>query len=42
MFASQGDVIVDNPGLLALIAVPVIVFYATNLGVGCCRSLIKR
>ena len=34
MFASQGDVILDNPGLLALLAVPVIVFYAINLGIG--------
>lgn len=34
MFASQGEVIVANPQLLALIAVPVIVFYAINLGVG--------
>ncbi|MXV60502.1 arsenic resistance protein [Natronorubrum sp. JWXQ-INN-674] len=34
MFASQGQIIVDNPGLLALLAVPVILFYAINLGVG--------
>jgi ACR3 family arsenite efflux pump ArsB len=34
MFASQGEVILDNPGLLALLAVPVIVFYAINLGIG--------
>ncbi|MGQ4555252.1 arsenic resistance protein [Halobellus sp. GM3] len=34
MFASQGRVILDSPGLLALLAVPVIVFYAINLGVG--------
>jgi len=34
MFASQGEVIVDNPGLLALLAVPVIVFYVINLGIG--------
>ena len=34
MFASQGEVILDNPGLLALLAVPVLVFYAINLGVG--------
>ena len=34
MFASQGEVILDNPGLLALLAVPVLVFYAINLGIG--------
>jgi ACR3 family arsenite efflux pump ArsB len=34
MFASQGDVIVENPRLLALMAVPVALFYAINLGVG--------
>ncbi|WP_418904797.1 arsenic resistance protein [Natronomonas aquatica] len=34
MFASQGKVILNNPGLLALIAVPVVVFYAINLGIG--------
>jgi len=34
MFASQGGVIVENPRLLALMAVPVIAFYAINLGVG--------
>ena len=34
MFASQGEVIVNNPELLALIALPVIVFYAINLGIG--------
>lgn len=34
MFASQGSVIVENPGLLALMAVPVVLFYAINLGVG--------
>lgn len=34
MFASQGEVIVENPELLALIAVPVVLFYAINLGVG--------
>ena len=34
MFASQGEVVTDNPELLVLIAVPVIVFYAINLGVG--------
>jgi len=34
MFASQGEVILDNPGLLALLALPVIVFYAINLGIG--------
>lgn len=34
MFASQGEVILENPGLLALLAVPVIVFYAVNLGLG--------
>lgn len=34
MFASQGDVIIDNPGLLALLALPVAVFYAINLGIG--------
>lgn len=34
MFASQGEVIVANPELLALLAIPVIVFYAINLGLG--------
>ena len=34
MFASQGAVVLENPGLLALLAVPVLVFYATNLGIG--------
>lgn len=34
MFASQGGVIVANPGLLALMALPVIAFYAINLVVG--------
>jgi len=34
MFASQGGVIVENPRLLALMAVPVALFYAINLAVG--------
>lgn len=34
MFASQGGVIRENPLVLALLAVPVIAFYAVNLGVG--------
>ncbi|MFD1570582.1 arsenic resistance protein [Halorubrum laminariae] len=34
MFASQGGVVVENPRLLALMAVPVVAFYAINLGVG--------
>ncbi|MDL5360676.1 arsenic resistance protein [Halalkalicoccus sp. NIPERK01] len=34
MFASQGEVILENPELLALLAIPVIAFYAINLGVG--------
>ncbi|ELZ38350.1 sodium symporter [Halorubrum saccharovorum DSM 1137] len=34
MFASQGAVIVANPRLLALMAVPVALFYAINLAVG--------
>lgn len=34
MFASQGEVILENPELLALLAVPVIAFYAINLGLG--------
>ncbi|WP_114579306.1 arsenic resistance protein [Saliphagus sp. LR7] len=34
MFASQGDVIVENPELLALLAIPVAAFYAINLGIG--------
>ncbi|WP_049927519.1 arsenic resistance protein [Halopiger goleimassiliensis] len=34
MFASQGAVIRENPGLLALLALPVIAFYAITLGVG--------
>jgi arsenite transporter len=34
MFASQGEVILENPGLLALLAVPVIGFYLINLALG--------
>jgi len=34
MFASQGEVVVENPRLLALLAVPVVLFYAINLAVG--------
>lgn len=34
MFASQGEVMLDNPELLALLAIPVTVFYAINLGIG--------
>ncbi len=34
MFASQGAVILERPTLLALMAIPVVVFYAINLGVG--------
>ncbi|MCL7417588.1 MAG: hypothetical protein M8354_07080 [Halalkalicoccus sp.] len=34
MFASQGGVILENPELLALLAIPVIAFYAINLGIG--------
>ncbi|WP_435094911.1 arsenic resistance protein [Halorubrum sp. N11] len=34
MFASQGEVIAENPRLLALLAVPVVLFYAINLAVG--------
>lgn len=34
MFASQGAVVAANSGLLALMALPVIAFYAINLGVG--------
>jgi ACR3 family arsenite efflux pump ArsB len=34
MFASQGEVILENPGLLALLVLPVIAFYAINLGIG--------
>lgn len=34
MFASQGDIVLENPELLALLVVPVIVFYGLNLGVG--------
>ncbi|MFC6906372.1 hypothetical protein [Halalkalicoccus tibetensis] len=34
MFASQGEVIVENPELLALLAIPVVAFYAINLAVG--------
>ena len=34
MFASQGELALENPGLLALLAVPVVGFYAVNLGVG--------
>lgn len=34
MFASQGDTVLANPGLLALLAAPVIAFYAVNLALG--------
>ncbi|WP_252700334.1 arsenic resistance protein [Natronosalvus vescus] len=34
MFASQGDVILDNPGVLLLLAIPVIAFYAINFALG--------
>ena len=34
MFASQGEVILENPELLALLAIPVIAFYVINLGIG--------
>ena len=34
MFASQGALLLDQPTLLALMAVPVAVFYAINLGIG--------
>lgn len=34
MFASQGEVILDNPELLALMALPVVAFYGINLAVG--------
>ncbi|WP_049889120.1 arsenic resistance protein [Natronolimnohabitans innermongolicus] len=41
MFASQGQEVVENPTLLALLAVPVVLFYAINLalGVGIGRAL---
>ncbi|NGM67829.1 arsenic resistance protein [Natronolimnobius sp. AArcel1] len=34
MFASQGQEVLENPGLLALLAVPVVCFYVINLGLG--------
>lgn len=34
MFASQGELVLERPELLALIAVPVVAFYAINLGLG--------
>ena len=34
MFASQGTVILDNPGLLGLLAIPVLVFYLVNFVLG--------
>lgn len=34
MFASQGEVILANPRLLALMALPVVAFYGINLAVG--------
>lgn len=34
MFASQGEIILDNPGVLALLAVPVLVFYVVNFALG--------
>lgn len=41
MFASQGEVILEEPGVLALIAVPVLVFYVVNflLGLAVGRAL---
>ncbi|MFW5928949.1 MAG: arsenic resistance protein [Halobacteriota archaeon] len=33
MFASQGDAVVEDPWVLALMALPVIVFYVVNFGV---------
>ncbi|ELZ00388.1 arsenic resistance protein [Natrialba asiatica] len=34
MFASQGAVILENPGLLLLLAIPVVVFYVVNFVLG--------
>lgn len=34
MFASQGQEVIENPELLALLATPVILFYAVNLALG--------
>lgn len=34
MFASQGEIVLEEPGVLALIAIPVIAFYAINFVVG--------
>jgi len=34
MFASQGEAVLANPSLLALLAVPVVAFYAVNLALG--------
>ncbi|MFC4437540.1 MULTISPECIES: arsenic resistance protein [Natrialbaceae] len=34
MFASQGELVLERPGLLVLIAVPIVAFYAINLGLG--------
>jgi len=34
MFASQGRVVVENPYVLVLMALPVVVFYAVNFAVG--------
>lgn len=41
MFASQGEVVLEEPGVLALIAVPVLAFYVVNflLGLGIGRAL---
>lgn len=41
MFASQGEVLIEEPGVLALIAVPVLVFYVVDflLGRGIGRAL---
>lgn len=41
MFASQGEVVLEEPGVLALIAVPVLAFYVVNflLGLGVGRAL---
>ena len=42
MFASQGDAVVENPRLLALMAVPVIVFYVVNFTVGLVVGRVAR
>ncbi|MFW5983681.1 MAG: arsenic resistance protein [Halobacteria archaeon] len=42
MFASQGDAVVENPVVLGLVALPVIVFYVVNFGLGLVVGRVAR